>query len=91
MAAHPLGRHVAHSSPQIGFAVKAISGGSGELGVAAHDEDLAPQDRRRRVAPRLGAFGCDVPAVSQGVVVLHLDTEGTGSLGCLAELLLCKC
>lgn len=41
MAAHPLGRHVAHSSPLIGFTVKAISRGSCEFSVATHDEDLA--------------------------------------------------
>lgn len=72
MAAHPLGRHVAHPSPLVGVAVEAVRRRGGELRVAAHDEDLAAQDGGGGVAPRLRAFGCKVPAVARGVVTLDL-------------------
>lgn len=78
MAAHPFGRHVAHSSPLTGFTVKAISRGSCEFCVAAHDKDLASQDSSCRVAPGLRALGRDVPAVSYGVVTLDLQNSKQG-------------
>lgn len=75
MTAHPLGRHVPNSRPLVSFAVEAVGGDGGELCVATHDEDLAAQDSSRRVAPRLGAFGRDIPPVTHGVVALDLDVE----------------
>lgn len=73
VAAHPLGRHVAHARPLVAVAVEAVRGRRRELSVAAHDEDLAAQDGGGGVPPWLRTLSSKVPAVTHGVVALHLQ------------------